>query len=170
MKTTVYWLNDDTTSRIGIMPRPRAGDWLEDEIHSLRDSRVDIVVSLLEKSEIDELQLQNEPRCCENYGITYLNYPIIDRGVPKSEEDAMNFSRRLVELLAEGKNLVIHCRQGVGRSSVIAAMVRILQGQGHLAETVFEEIGAARRCTVPDTPEQREWIMKIDESLRNRRK
>jgi hypothetical protein len=109
MKTTVYWLNYDTSSRIGIMPRPRGGDWLEDEICSLRDSNVDIVVSLLEQSEIDELNLQDESSWCEKYGIIYLNYPIVDRGVPKSEDDALNFTRRLVELLAERKNLVIHC-------------------------------------------------------------
>jgi hypothetical protein len=69
MKTTVYWLNSDINSRIGIMPRPRGGDWLEDEIRSLRDSNVDIVVSLLEQAEIDELDLRDEPGCCENYGI-----------------------------------------------------------------------------------------------------
>ncbi|MCI0662795.1 MAG: tyrosine protein phosphatase [Acidobacteria bacterium] len=159
MKTTVYWLTADTTSRTGIMPRPRGGDWLEDEVRSLRDSHIDIVVSLLEKSEIEELCLQDEAGICEKYGITYLNYPIADRGVPKSEADALNFVRRLVGLLAEGKNLAIHCRQGVGRSSIIAALVKILQGD--LAETVFEEIGAARGCSVPDTPEQRDWLMKL---------
>jgi protein-tyrosine phosphatase len=159
MKTTVYWLNSDINSRIGIMPRPRGGDWLEDEIRSLRDSNVDIVVSLLEQAEIDELDLRDESGCCEKYGIIYLNYPIADRGVPRSDEEALNFSRRLVGLLKEKKNLVIHCRQGVGRSSVIAALVKILLG--HPDETVFEEIGAARGCSVPDTSEQRDWIMKV---------
>jgi protein-tyrosine phosphatase len=164
MKTTIYWLTADTASRIGIMPRPRGGDWLEDEIRSLRNSHVDIVVSLLEHPEIEELGLQDESDYCEKYGIAYLNYPISDRGVPKFGEDALNFSRRLVELLAEGKNLVIHCRQGVGRSSIIAALVKILQGD--MAETVFEEIGAARGCSVPDTPEQCDWLMKLVTKLK----
>ena len=159
MKTTVYWLNRDTVSRIGIMPRPRGGDWLDDEVCSLRDSNVDIVVSLLEESEIVELDLQDESDCCQKYGITYLNYPIADRGVPRSEADTLNFARRLVGLLAVRKNLVIHCRQGVGRSSIIAAAVKILMGDS--AETVFDEIAAARGCPVPDTPEQRDWLIKL---------
>jgi|SRR5215510_9488487 len=168
MKTTVYWLTADTTSRIGIMPRPRGGDWLEDEVRSLRDSHINIVVSLLEQSEIEELCLEDEEGICEKYGITYLNYPIADRGVPKSEEDALNFSHILIGFLAEGKNLVIHCRQGIGRSSIIAAMVKILRGD--MAETVFEKIGSARGCSVPDTQEQRDWLMKLEERLRNKRK
>jgi protein-tyrosine phosphatase len=159
MKTAIFWLDNNTTSRIGIMPRPRGGDWLEDEVRSLRDSGVDIVVSLLEESEINELDLRGEPTCCAECGITYLNYPIVDRGVPKSEVDALSFCRGLVALLVEGKNIVIHCRQGVGRSSVIAATVKILRGDS--SETIFEEIGAARGCSVPDTQEQRDWLMNL---------
>jgi hypothetical protein len=34
------------------MPRPRRGDWLEDELHSLRNAGVDIVLSLLTDHEI----------------------------------------------------------------------------------------------------------------------
>jgi hypothetical protein len=32
---TVYWINNQHTGRIGLMPRPRGGDWLGDEIVSL---------------------------------------------------------------------------------------------------------------------------------------
>jgi hypothetical protein len=37
MRTNIYWLDDSQSGRIGIMPRPRGGDWLEDEIRALRD-------------------------------------------------------------------------------------------------------------------------------------
>ena len=159
MVTKIYWLEAQTTSRIGIMPRPRGGDWLEDEVRSLRDSQVNVVVSLLEESEINELDLSQEPEFCALSGIDYLNYPITDRGVPRSEENTLIFCRRLAELLEEGKNIVIHCRQGVGRSSIIAAAVKILRGVS--AATIFEEIGAVRGCSVPDTHEQRDWLMSL---------
>jgi hypothetical protein len=64
MRTNIYWLDDSPSGRIGIMPRPRGGDWLEDEIRALRDAGVDVIVSLLEKHEIEELDLQHEPVYC----------------------------------------------------------------------------------------------------------
>jgi len=70
------------------MPRPRGGDWLEDEIGSLRAVGVDVVVSLLEPAEIIELDLQAEMRICEMRHIEYLSFPIPDRGVPLSDRAA----------------------------------------------------------------------------------
>jgi protein-tyrosine phosphatase len=55
-----------------------------------------------------------------------------------------------------GKNLVIHCRAGIGRSSLIAAGVLITLGSD--ASVALAEIGRARGLRVPDTAEQDEWI------------
>ena len=49
MQVRIYWIDDFESGRLGIMPRPRGGDWLEDEIRSLKVSGVDAVVSLLER-------------------------------------------------------------------------------------------------------------------------
>jgi hypothetical protein len=46
------------------MPRPRAGDWLDDEIKGWRTEGVKVVVSLLEKDEISELELVEEAGTC----------------------------------------------------------------------------------------------------------
>jgi protein-tyrosine phosphatase len=159
MRIDIYWLNNGSVSRIGIMPRPRGGDWLEDEIRALKASCVDVVVSLLDKPEIDELDLEDESAYCEAYGITYLNFPIVDRGVPESKEGILELSRKLIKILAEGKNIVIHCRQGVGRSAIIAAVVKVLQGDQ--VETIFEKISLARGCEVPDTKEQYDWVINL---------
>src|SRR5262245_24573351 len=94
MRTSIYWLDDSQSGRIGIMPRPRGGDWLEDEIRALRDAGVDVIVSLLEKHEIEELDLQHEPVYCNANDIVYLSQPIVDRGVPKSGREMLDFARR----------------------------------------------------------------------------
>ncbi len=139
------------------MPRPRGGDWLEDEIRSLLLQGVDVVVSLLEPEEIAELELENERACCEVSGITFLSFPIPDRKIPSSNQQAKAFIRELTELLAGGKSIVIHCRQGIGRASMIAAAV---MGSGGIpVDEAFERIAIARGCPVPDTLEQREWVV-----------
>lgn len=67
------------------MPRPRGGEWLEDEIRSLKGSRVDVVVSLLEREEMVELEILNEESHCLAAGISFLSFPIRDRSVPESK-------------------------------------------------------------------------------------
>jgi hypothetical protein len=76
MQVKIYWISDIESGRLSIMPRPRGGDWLEDEIRSLKISGVDAVVSLLERDEITELDIAAEKSLCEAHGISYLSFPI----------------------------------------------------------------------------------------------
>jgi len=163
MRVTVHWIDGIESGRLGIMPRPRGGDWLEDEIHSLKMSGVGAVVSLLEQDEITELDIAEEKSLCEANGIAYLSFPIRDRSVPLSKQDALAFARKLVKLLQDGMSVVIHCRQGVGRSALIAACFLVLGGVS--VDAAFEKIENARGCSVPDTEEQREWVRRFAENL-----
>ena len=81
------------------MPRPRGGDWLEDEIRSLKRSGVDVVISLLERQEISELDIIEEQALCQKNGISFLLFPITDRSVPSSKREALNFAQSIVDLL-----------------------------------------------------------------------
>jgi len=58
--------------------------------------------------------------------------------------------------LASGKNAVVHCRQGVGRSGLMAACLLVARGKEPGAAVV--ELDRAREITVPETAEQRSWI------------
>jgi protein-tyrosine phosphatase len=138
------------------MPRPRGGDWLEDEVRSLKSSGVDVVVSLLEREEIVELDILKEESHCLAAGISFLSFPIRDRSVPFSKQGAYEFAQSIVHLLEAGKSVVIHCRAGIGRSALIAASVLAIRGTP--VEEAFERIESARGCHVPDTNEQREWV------------
>jgi hypothetical protein len=57
MRTELYWIERPWRGRLAIMPRPRGGDWLDDEIQSWRRSGVDVVVSLLTREEESDLNL-----------------------------------------------------------------------------------------------------------------
>ena len=84
MQAEVHWICEIKKGRLGTMPRPRGGDWLEDEIRSLNELGVDVVVSLLENHETRELDIEQEQACCEAIGISFLSFPIRDRDVPQS--------------------------------------------------------------------------------------
>lgn len=61
----------------------------------------------------------------------------------------------LVDELARGHNVVVHCRMGIGRSSLVAAGA--LRARGRQAPDAWAAVSAARG-EVPDTPEQRHWL------------
>ena len=128
MRCDIYWIPNDGSSRLGIMPRPRGGDWLEEEIRSSRQQKVDVLVSLLTPEEIAELDLQEEEALCHAVGLQFLSFPIPDRSIPADQDTALRFATKLNGLHGAGKRIVIHCRAGIGRASLMAAFVFAIQG------------------------------------------
>ncbi len=157
MFTKVYWIHRfDNFARIGTMARPRGNDSLEDEINHLKNIGVDILVSLLEKSEIKELGLEYEEEYCLTKDITYINFPIKDRDIPQDENLLGKFIEIIVPKINEGKSVAIHCRMGIGRASIIAASI-LLQFDFTVNE-IIDNIGRIRGLKVPDTEEQLVWL------------
>jgi len=146
------------------MAHPRGWDWLEDEILSLKTVPVDIVVSLLTNLEVSELGLLNEKKLCQLNRLDYRNLPIPDRDTPSLTPATLNFIEQLYLALCQGKHVVIHCRAGIGRSALIAASV--LVRAGFSVEDAFDILASARGRSVPDTVEQREWVIKFGGIIR----
>jgi protein-tyrosine phosphatase len=159
MRATVYWVEGPWRGRLAILPRPRGGDWLEDEILAWRQAGIQLVVSTLTPEEIGELDIAREQELCEANGIRFLAFPITDRGVPVSSGAAVDLVRRLERCLTEGTTVAVHCRQGVGRSALLAACLLVAAGIDPAA--AFTRIQDARGCPVPDTAEQREWVARF---------
>jgi protein-tyrosine phosphatase len=156
MKAEVYWVPGPWPGRLGILPRPRGGDWLADEVRSWRDSGLDVVASLLTPDEVAEFELQEEESRSREEGLEFHVFPIPDYGVPRSREDFAKVVSGLEKALKAGKNVAIHCRQGIGRSSLVIAS--LLAAAGEEPKEAFRRIEKARGRPVPDTDEQREWV------------
>lgn len=159
MKAEVYWIAGPWPGRLGIVPRPRGGDWLEDEIQAWRAAGLDIVTSLLTPEEISELDLGREAALALQAGLEFRSFPIPDYGVPSSRAGLIELAGNLERDLEAGKSVAVHCRQGIGRSSVVAASVLIAAGEG--ADEAFRRIEKARGRPVPDTREQRQWVAEM---------
>jgi len=160
MYTKLYWLyKSDSNARLAIMARPRGGEWLEGEIVQFKKQNIGVIVSLLEFSEIVELGLTRQQELCLKHGIAYINFPIPDRDIPRSKDKVEALIRGLKAKLDEGISTVIHCRMGIGRSSIIAAAV-ILK-EGGKADDIIQHISKIRGVSVPDTNEQVKWLYGI---------
>jgi protein-tyrosine phosphatase len=156
MKAELYRIPETNAGQLSVMPRPRGDEWLEDEIKSLRQAGVDIIVSLLTEGEITELGLTDESSLCENQHIEYMAFPIADRQVPTSFAAFTRLAHTLGASLQQGKSVAIHCRAGIGRSATLAACILVLQGLS--VTDAFQAIERARGVPVPDTIEQRNWV------------
>lgn len=163
MHSSIYWIDLPTPKRLGIMARPRSGEWLVDEVRSWKEEGVSLVVSLLESSEIWQLSLATEPVHCAEMGIEFLSFPIPDRGVPESYRRTLDLVKIIAAASLQG-NAAIHCRAGIGRSSLIAASVVV--SLGFDSDHAFEMIQAARGLPVPDTVQQRVWVSSFEDWLR----
>ena len=157
VRANIYWIPTDAVGRIGIMTRPRGGEWLDDEIRALRDAGTDVLVSLLEAHEVSELELESEESLCLRDGIDFISFPIPDRGIPVSRSAMADLIGGLRNSVLRGGGVAIHCRQGIGRSSMVAAIV--LLSLGARPDGVFQLVSESRGCPVPDTGEQAQYAL-----------
>src|ERR1700722_5692319 len=116
MKPDLFWIRGPWRGRLVVASRPRGGDWLGDEAAGWRRAGIDVVVSLLEADEAVQLSLAQEGEVARLNGIDFISFPIPDRGVPASLPPTLSLLAAIAGALDNGKNVAIHCRQGVGRS------------------------------------------------------
>jgi len=132
---------------------------LADEVHGLRDSGVQRVVSLLMPEEEAELELQDEHRACAKAGLEFLSLPIPDRGVPPRDAATVGVLVSVRDEVRAGKSVAIHCRMGIGRSSLVAGGVLVLLGIN--PDVALLRLATARGLPIPDTREQRQWVLDL---------
>jgi protein-tyrosine phosphatase len=156
MLPDIYWVKEANPGRLGVMARPRGGEWLAAEVDGWQRLSVATVVSLLERSEAIDLQLVDEGSACKDRAISFISHPIADRGVPPVLAKFGALVKDIANQIRNGKTIVVHCRAGIGRSGLFAAAV--LAELGYPTKDCFAAISRARRVPVPDTSEQEEWF------------
>ena len=163
MWTKLHWVKGPWPGTLALSARPRGGDWLADEMEHWRTSGVNAVLSLLTDQEVNDLGLETEQQEANRHNLEFLSFPIPDREVPNSEGQMEATLKKLERILSSGKNVVIHCRQGVGRTGLIAAC--LLATKGIPPDQAVAALTAARGIEIPETPAQEAWIGHFAASL-----
>ena len=159
----VYWIEGPWHGKLAILARPRGEDWLGDEVEGWKKAGVDVVVSLLTSTEESELGLTSEAEIVKRTGLTYISFPIADYSVPGSRIPIQQLAAELNDQLSRGACIGVHCRQGIGRSSLFAACVLVTSGES--PKNAFAHIESARGRSVPDTTEQKDWVISFARDL-----
>jgi protein-tyrosine phosphatase len=136
---------------------PRGGWNLNGELRHLKRHGVDTLVSLLSEDQVDMLGLKNEAGAAQRLGMDFLHHPIPDHDLPQDAQAFRTFVAEIAKRLKAGRQIGIHCWGSIGRAPLTAActLVQI----GWTAEAALIAVEAARGCTVPETEEQKQWVL-----------
>jgi protein-tyrosine phosphatase len=150
----LFWMTDT----LAVATRPRGGDWLRDELTGISAHGVSTLVSCLTEEEESDLELESEAAEAQSLGLEFIPVPIADQETPGSGvvEGALSQLRKIG---AEQGRVAIHCRQGSGRSPLIAAAVLVRSGL--TADEAWATVARARGRPVPETEAQREWLRRF---------
>jgi protein-tyrosine phosphatase len=154
----VYPVDGPWPGQLALCARPRAGNWLEDDIRSLKMRGYDLLVTVLTPQEIARLGLHDLAYRCHLSGVRSVQFPIGNMLVP----DARAILPSLQEwkaALDEGQGVALHCFATVGRSPTMAAALLVMGGVE--PEAAWARLNLARGREVPDTREQREWVWQL---------
>jgi len=152
MAFSPYWI----TPKLAIVPRPRGGDRLQEQMAAMRAAGIDVLVSMLEMPEARDLGLEQEEAAARSVGIRFVSFPIPDRRTPPDMDAFERLLQFLERSMGEGKRVGVHCRACIGRSSVVAASLLVRSGMKNTE--VWRMISSSRGTSVPDTEEQRDWV------------
>ena len=103
---------------------------LMNDLQTIRNWGAVAVVTLLDDLEIRILGASDLPNTADWLNLLWFHLPIGNRGLPgpNFEELWEVAGPRLCQLLREGKRIVVHCKEGIGRSALIAARLLIELG------------------------------------------
>jgi len=157
-ETPLHWVSGIEPHRLALTARPRGGEDLRAEIVAWKAAGIGVVVSLLEPSEVRELELKGEAQLCEEHQVEFRSFPIRDRGTPESTRELSALLTELEIQLRDGRAVAIHCRAGIGRTGVVAGS--LVHRLGVPLAEVFQLLSRSRGVPVPDTEAQVQWVQK----------
>ena len=139
------------------------GYWDRDiaiDLDAIRDWGAAAVVTLLEPKEILLLRVECLGEEVRRRGMLWLHLPIADVSIPNEgfERDWIPAGETLRALLRSGRDVLVHCRGGLGRAGTIAA--RLLIELGMEPATAIDRVRAVRPGAI-ETLEQKQYVLGI---------
>jgi len=141
-------------------PNAMTGAWDRDlptDIRAIRDWGGNMVITMLEPSEMQDLGVTALGQEVATHGMEWLHMPMVNDTVPNRSFMALWHKHReaVHAQLDRGGNVFIHCMGGIGRTSTLAAM--ILVERGFTPQEAIDRVSMARENSFC-MPEQSTFI------------
>jgi len=114
-------------------PHAMSGPWARDldaDLEAIRGWGASALVTLIEDHEFELLKVPDLGQRARALELEWHHLPIRDVSIPDWRFDAgwQTAGPRLASMLQDGRRVVVHCRGGLGRSGMVAALLLIEQG------------------------------------------
>lgn len=141
-----------------LQPEALTGGWarcLEADLDVISDFGADTLITLMEHSELTQLNVSELQRAASMRMPLWLHLPFPDGDVPDYHWLKQWQVIRLVlaKKLLEGKNIVIHCKGGLGRTGLVAGL--LLKDAGLSAAEAVSLVRGCRPGTIENTGQER---------------
>lgn len=158
----VAWVETGTPGKLGLTLAPGKKQpslfgyvWdrdLKADLSVLRkEQHVDVLVPLIEDHELELLGIPDLVKRAEEAGMAVRRSPIPDLGTPDLKE-ANLLAQDLVAELKAGKNVLVHCKGGLGRAGTISTATLIKLGMD--PEVAMALVRAARPGAVENKAQE----------------
>lgn len=136
----------------------RTGDWDRDlalDLNALQTWGANIVVSLIEDHEFEELGVPTLAEEVRRKGMTWHHLPIKDMSPPDGRFQALwpQLGDELINALKNENRIFFHCKGGLGRTGTVVACLLIESGMA--ADDAINAVRIARRNTIETTTQER---------------
>jgi protein-tyrosine phosphatase len=151
---------------VSMSPGKKDSKWnrnLQLDLNAIKASGVQVIVCLLEWAEMRTLGISDYPRKAQESGFLFYHLPIRDRGVPQQREINV-LVPILVQHLAAGQNILVHCRVGLGRAGTICACC--LSHFGYEGDNAIETVRKLRPGAI-QTDKQRDCVIQYSNNVLN---
>jgi protein-tyrosine phosphatase len=109
---------------------------LKMDLERLKEThKCDILISLVEETELQNLKIPKLAQEAKSLGIEVVRFPIPDTNVP-SLEDARKVASYAKQRMDEGKRVVYHCRGGLGRAGTMCACTLVFLGHDAITSVI----------------------------------
>jgi len=122
------------------------------------DSRnISTIVTLIQKYEFEQLNVENLPLKIRQYGFNWLHLALTDGSIPDHEWiDEWNKNKyRLIDSLNQNEDIIIHCKGGLGRAGTVSAI--LLKEIGYNIEEAIQKVRQCRGNYAIES-NQEEWL------------
>ena len=135
----------------------RSGPWKRDvgmDLDSIRNHNFDVVVSLIEDFEFQELEVESiQDGAVEQANMRWIWVPIKDGYIPTSSNvDGLN---QVLDAFLSGDSVFVHCKGGMGRAGTVAAW--LLTHVGRTAQEAAAEVRSVRPGAI-ENRKQAGWV------------
>jgi ADP-ribosyl-[dinitrogen reductase] hydrolase len=144
-------------------PYAATGFWERDlgtDLEAIQAWGAAAVVTLIEEKELGLLRVERLGESARSLGMIWFHLPIADYSVPAGpfENQWHAAGRELRALLRAGRDVLVHCKGGLGRSGTIAA--RLLIELGTPPQAAIEAVRQARPGAI-ETRAQEAYVLAV---------